>query len=198
MSKRLASFICLALFATSACAQQYDVVLEGGRVMDPETGADAVRNLGIRDGKIVRISSEALSGREVIHAAGLIVAPGFIDLHQHGQDLASQRVKALDGVTTALELELGAPDVAQFLKAKEGHSLIHYGSSASHVAARAAVLGAPIPADASPPLPKSGPVTDRPATAEQIRRIQERLGTELDAGGLAIGMAFSTRRERPD
>jgi hypothetical protein len=47
MSKRLASFICLALFATSACAQQYDVVLEGGRVMDPETGADAVRNLGI-------------------------------------------------------------------------------------------------------------------------------------------------------
>jgi N-acyl-D-aspartate/D-glutamate deacylase len=190
MSKRLASFICLALFATSACAQQYDVVLEGGRVMDPETGADAVRNLGIRDGKIVRISSEALSGREVIHAAGLIVAPGFIDLHQHGQDLASQRVKALDGVTTALELELGAPDVAQFLKAKEGHSLIHYGSSASHVAARAAVLGAPIPADASPPLPKSGPVTDRPATAEQIRRIQERLGTELDAGGLAIGMGI--------
>jgi N-acyl-D-aspartate/D-glutamate deacylase len=135
-------------------------------------------------------ASEALSGREVIHAAGLIVAPGFIDLHQHGQDLASQRVKALDGVTTALELELGAPDVAQFLKAKEGHSLIHYGSSASHVAARAAVLGAPIPADASPPLPKSGPVTDRPATAEQIRRIQERLGTELDAGGLAIGMGI--------
>jgi len=59
---------------------------------------DAVRNVGIRDGKIVRVSSEALSGRRVVHAGGLVVAPGFIDLHQHGQDLASQRVKALDGV----------------------------------------------------------------------------------------------------
>jgi len=105
--------------------------------MDPETGVDAVRNVGIRDGKIVRISSEALSGKRVIHAGGLVVAPGFIDLHQHGQDLESQRVKALDGVTMALELEIGATDVAQFLKAKEGHSLIHYGTSASHAAARA-------------------------------------------------------------
>ncbi|MGA9073256.1 MAG: hypothetical protein WB368_04040 [Candidatus Sulfotelmatobacter sp.] len=93
--------------------------------MDPETGLDAVRNVGIRDGKIARVSSAALSG-------GRVVSPGFIDLHQHGQDMASQRVKALDGVTTALELEIGAPDVAQFLKAKEGHSLIHYGISASH------------------------------------------------------------------
>ncbi len=101
-------------------AQQFDLVLEGGRVMDPETGMDAVRNVGIRDGRIVRISSEALSGRRVVHAAGLVVAPGFIDLHQHAQDLESQRAKALDGVTTALELEIGAPDVAQFLKAKEG------------------------------------------------------------------------------
>ena len=58
-----------------------------------------VRNVGIRDGKIVRVSSAALSGQRVIHAGGLVVAPGFIDLHQHGQDMASQRVKALDGVT---------------------------------------------------------------------------------------------------
>ena len=68
------------------------------------------RNVGIRDGKIARISSEALSGRHVVHASGLVVAPGFIDLHQHGQDLTSQRVKALDGVITALELEIGAPE----------------------------------------------------------------------------------------
>jgi len=172
MSKRIFSLIFLVLLTTIACAQKYDVVVEGGRVMDPESGMDAVRNLGIRDGKIVRISSEALSGQQVVHAAGLIVAPGFIDLHQHGQDLASQRVKALDGVTTALDLEIGASDVAQFLKAKEGHSLIHYGSSASHVAARSAVFGAPLPPGAI--LPKSGPATDQPATAEQIERIPAR------------------------
>ncbi len=169
-------------------AQQFDLVLEGGRVMDPETGMDAVRNVGIRDGRIVRISSEALSGRRVVHAAGLVVAPGFIDLHQHAQDLESQRAKALDGVTTALELEIGAPDVAQFLKAKEGHSLIHYGTSASHVAARALVFGAPLPPGEI--LPKSGAATDKPATPEQIEAIRNRLREELDAGGLAVGMGI--------
>jgi N-acyl-D-aspartate/D-glutamate deacylase len=178
----------VALVSTSVFAQQYDVVLEGGHVMDPETGMDAVRNVGVRDGRIARIASEPLSGRQMVHAAGLIVAPGFIDLHQHGQDLASQRLKALDGVTTALELELGTPDVARFLQAKQGHSLIHYGCSASHVAARSLVFGAPLAADAI--LPKSGPATDQPATIEQIERMRERLRTELDAGGLAIGMGI--------
>ena len=166
----------------------YDIVLEGGRVMDPETGLDAVRNVGIRDGRIVRISSDTLSGRRVIPASGLVVAPGFIDLHQHGQDLASQRVKALDGVTTALELEIGAPDVGAFLKAKEGRSLINYGTSASHVAARALIFGAPIPNGEI--LPKSGPATDRPATPEQIAQIENRLRSELDAGALAVGMGI--------
>ena len=182
--------LCFLLFTATTifAAEQYDVVLEGGRVMDPETGLDAVRNVGIRDGKIARISSDPLAGRLVIHATGLVVAPGFIDLHQHGQDLASQRVKALDGVTTALELEIGAPDVAQFLKSKEGHSLINYGTSASHVAARASVFGAPLPSNEI--LPKSGPATDRPATPEQIEAIRQRLRSELDAGGLAIGMGI--------
>jgi N-acyl-D-aspartate/D-glutamate deacylase len=188
MRKLIFSLFLLALSTTIVSAQQYDLVLEGGRVMDPETGVDAVRNVGIRDGKIVRISSEALSGRRVVHASGLVVAPGFIDLHQHGQDLTSQRVKALDGVTMALELEIGAPDVAQFLRAKEGHSLIHYGTSASHVAARALVFGAPLPAGAI--LPKSGPATDQPATPEQIESMRERLRGELGAGGLAVGMGI--------
>src|SRR5580692_2966528 len=181
----LFSFLAISAFAA---AQQYDLVLEGGRVMDPETGLDAVRNVGIREGKIVRISSQALNGLRVVHAGGLVIAPGFIDLHQHGQDLASQRVKAYDGVTTALELEIGAPDVTQFLKSKDGHSLIHYGTSASHVAARAAVFGAPLPAGTI--LPKSGPATDLPATPEQIEAMRQRLGAELDARGLAVGMGI--------
>src|SRR3984957_720517 len=181
------SFLAISAFAA---AQQYDLVLEGGRVIDPETGLDAVRNVGIREGKIVRISSEALNGLRVVHAGGLVIAPGFIDLHQHGQDLASQRVKALDGVTTALELEIGAPDVAQFLKSKQGHSLIHYGTSASHVAARARVFGAPLPAGTI--LPKSGPATDQAATPEQMEARRERLRAELDAGGWAIGRGIQS------
>src|ERR1039458_5827974 len=191
------SLILLAFSTTIVAAQQYDLVLEGGRVMDPETGLDGLRNVGIRDGKIARISSEALSGRRVIHASGLVVAPGFIDLHQHGQDLESQRVKALDGVTTALEMEIGVPDVTQFLKAKEAHSLIHYGTAASHAAARGQVFGAPLPAETSKThpgipeiLPKSGPATDQPATSEQIESMRARLRSELNAGGLAVGMGI--------
>jgi N-acyl-D-aspartate/D-glutamate deacylase len=178
----------LAIATAFGSAQQYDLVLAGGRVMDPETGMDAVRNVGIRDGKIVRISSEALNGHRVIHANGLVVAPGFIDLHQHGQDLASQRVKALDGVTTALEMEIGAPDVAEFLKAKESQSLIHYGTSASQVAARALAFGTPLPAGTI--LPKTGPATDQHAAPEQLETMLQRLREELDAGGLAVGMGI--------
>jgi len=117
-----------------------------------------------------------------------VVAPGFIDLHQHGQDLASQRVKALDGVTTAWKMEIGAPDVAEFLKGKEGQSLIHYGTSASQVAARSLAFGTPLPAGTI--LPKTGPATDQHATPGQIETMLQRLREELDAGGLAVGMGI--------
>ena len=147
MRKLILSLFLLACASTIAAAQQYDLVLEGGRVMDPETGLDAVRNVGIRDGKIARISETSLSGKRVLSARGLVVAPGFIDLHQHGQDIDSQRVKAMDGVTTALEMEIGVPDVTAFLKYKEGRSLIHYGTAASHAGARAMVFGAPLPSE---------------------------------------------------
>ena len=182
------ALLCLLVFGSVAAAQQYDVVLQGGRVMDPETGLDATRNVGIAHGKIEKISEQPLSGSRVIQVKGFVVAPGFIDLHQHGQDLASERVKAFDGLTTALEMEIGVPDVAEFLKSKDGHSLIHYGTTASHVAARASVFGSPLPDGTI--LPKSGPVTDHAATPEQIENIEQRLRNQLDAGALGVGMGI--------
>jgi N-acyl-D-aspartate/D-glutamate deacylase len=181
------------LFASSAFAQKYDIVIEGGRVMDPESGLDTTRNVGIANGKIMRVSADPLAGGRVINARGLVVAPGFVDLHQHGQDLDSGRVKAFDGVTTALEMEIGVPDVAAFLAKKQGHSLINYGTSASHVAARALVFGAPLSVgtnyeDAA--LPAAGPATDQPASDAQIQKIEDRLRHELDAGGLGVGMGI--------
>jgi N-acyl-D-aspartate/D-glutamate deacylase len=133
----------------------------------------------------------------MVSAKGMVVAPGFIDLHQHAHDLESQRLKVLDGVTTALELEIGVPDVAAFLKDMQGQALINYGTSASHPAARARVFGEPLPAETphahpvTPVLvPKSGAATDRPATPEQIDAMRKQLNAELDAGGLAIGMGL--------
>jgi len=189
--KARAGWILLSLlaFPPLASAQAgYDMVIQNGRVMDPETGTDAVRNIGIRNGRIVRVTAEPLQGARVLEARGLIVAPGFIDLHSHGQDDENYRLKAQDGVTTALELEIGVPDVARFLSEREGRALIHYGATASHPAARVAAFGGTLPAGAI--LPPSGPATNDPAPPAQIERILALLREGLAAGGLGVGMGI--------
>ena len=189
--KARAGWILLSLlaFPPLASAQAgYDMVIQNGRVMDPETGTDAVRNVGIRNGRIVRVTAEPLQGARALEARGLVVAPGFIDLHSHGQDDENYRLKAQDGVTTALELEIGVPDVARFLSEREGRALIHYGATASHPAARVAAFGGTLPAGAI--LPPSGPATNDPAPPAQIEPILALLREGLAAGGLGVGMGI--------
>ena len=185
---RAAAFLVSMLLSSTALAETYDVVLQGGRVIDPETGLDATRNVGLVKDKIVRISTDTLAGRRVIDVHGLVVSPGFIDLHQHGQDPESGRLKAYDGVTSGLEMEIGVPDVAAFLHYKAGHSLINYGTTASHAAARASVFGAPVSEEQL--VPPAGAATDQAATEAQIEKMEQRLKSELDAGALGIGMGI--------
>ncbi len=113
-------------------AQSFDLVIEGGRVMDPDTGLDAIRHVGITDGVIQAISETPLVGESEIDATGRIVAPGFIDLntYQHGDPFF--RLRAADGVTSVLHLEGGAVDVSAYYEALEGRALIHHGISVSH------------------------------------------------------------------
>jgi len=160
-TKRMACAITLAgLLAIAATPARYDLVIRGGRVMDPETGRDQIAEVGITGGTIVRIAAEPLAGARVLDAKGLVVAPGFIDLHSHAQDAQGYRLKAQDGVTMALEMEIGVPDVARFVKEREGRSLVSFGTTASHPAARVAALGAPMSEGAL--VPAAGPATDRP------------------------------------
>ena len=102
----------------------YDLVLTGGRVIDPASQLDGVRNIGISDGTVAAISTGSLSGRQTIDVANLVVAPGFIDMHAHGQNVPSQTYQVRDGVTTALELEIGAFPL-NALGAREGRALIN-------------------------------------------------------------------------
>jgi N-acyl-D-aspartate/D-glutamate deacylase len=125
-----------ALFFLPSLWGQYDVVIADGRVMDPESGLDAVRHIGIRDGKIAAISERPLNGRTVLSAKGRVVSPGFIDLHSHGQTNQSNEYQAHDGVTTALELEVGVPAVGEFLKSRENKAILNFGATASHGAMR--------------------------------------------------------------
>ncbi|MDY6948786.1 MAG: D-glutamate deacylase, partial [Pseudomonadota bacterium] len=180
--------ILAALAPTLAWSAPYDLVIRGGRVLDPETGLDATLNVGIDDGRIVRIAADALTGTRTIDARGLVVAPGFIDLHQHGHDADSAALKAFDGVTSALEMEIGVPDVKAFLASKSGRSLINYGTTASHAAARAAAFGQPLAA--TDLIPQSGRATNEPATEAEVAQMKSRLEQELDAGALGIGMGI--------
>lgn len=132
----------IALFA-AGCGprgETYPLVLQGGRVMDPATGLDSVRNVAIRDGKIVAISAEPLQGTEVVDVTGKVVAPGFIDLHAHGQTTGDMELQARDGVTTALEMEVGVYPVAAWYAGMEGQAPLNYGATVSHITARFAVF----------------------------------------------------------
>lgn len=175
-------------------AQPYDLVLRGGRVMDPETGLDAVREVGIRGGRIAAITADRLSGRQTLDVTGLVVAPGFIDLHVHTPSPEMFRAKALDGVTTALELEIGVWPVDRWYREREGKSLIHFGASAGHLGALMQAMG-----DDSPFLPGGRTAKEAAASGEHAAALRH-LREALKEGGLGIGMGIayipmSTRTE---
>lgn len=183
------------LTAAGASAEQFDLVLKGGRVVDPETGLDAVRDVGVRGDRIERISAEPLDGARVLDVRGLVVAPGFIDLHQHQHDTEAYRLKALDGVTTALELESGVPDVARFLETRRGKAIINFGATASQEAARVMAWGGTLaPSTTGPDAgiddPPAGPATNEAASPERLERVLAQLRAAIRAGALGIGMGL--------
>jgi Amidohydrolase family len=120
-------FLCHKLGAQSK--KVFDIVLMGGRVIDPETKLDAVRNIGILNGRIASISINALVGKEVIDVKGLVVSPGFIDMHVHGRTNQEQEFQLHDGLTTTLELEWGVENIEQWYDSRKSKALINFGAS---------------------------------------------------------------------
>lgn len=118
--------------ATPAAAQQYDLVINGGRVMDPETGFDAVANVGVKGGRITAITKKKIAGKQTIDAGGLVVAPGFIDTHYHAVDSFATKLAVADGITTGMDLEAGASHVGEWYaqKAKTGWQ-VNYGTTSA-------------------------------------------------------------------
>jgi N-acyl-D-glutamate deacylase len=170
----------------------YDLVLANGRVIDPETGLDGIRSVGISDGRIAAIERTPLTGRMVLDATGLVIAPGFIDLHAHGHDLAAARMQAFDGVTTALELESGTLPVAVAYEqiAREGRP-INYGFSASWLFARIAEKEAMEPDGSLEFFQQAQRRTGWQhtlASPDETARIIARIELGLDEGALGIGL----------
>ena len=182
----LAAAVALAAESQASSGREtYDVVIANGRVMNPESGLDAIRNIGIRDGKIVAISSNRLEGKQGIEAKGLVVAPGFIDLHEHGQEPRNYEFQAHDGVTTSLELEAGTADVDQWYARRGGKSLINFGVSIGHIPVRMKVMN-----DPGTFLPV-GDAAHREATAAELQQIDDEIEKGLRRGALAVGMGIN-------
>ena len=175
----------LLLFAGCASQPTYDLVIQGGRVMDPASGLDGIRNVAVQDGRIQVISESLLEGRRVIDAGGLVVAPGFVDLHVHGHNPESYELMVQDGVTSGFELEVGTGDVAGWYTAREGGQLLNYGVSIGHIPVRMIVME-----DKGSFLP-SGPGGSEPAKDAQIEEMARRIGQGLEQGAVAVGFGLA-------
>src|SRR5216117_3179103 len=179
-----AMVIGLLLLLQLGTPRVYDRVILGGHVMDPASNLDAVRNVGLSGGRIAVITTLAIQGRDTIDARGLVVAPGFIDIHAHGQTPETYRFYSLDGVTTALELELGTADVAGWYRERSAGERINYGVSIGHIKVRMAVMH-----DPGTRMPV-GDGAYRAASPAQIGEIAQRIETGLHEGAVDIGAGF--------
>ncbi|MEM9178027.1 MAG: amidohydrolase family protein [Myxococcota bacterium] len=192
--------------AEAGASPDYDLVIRGGRVIDPGSGLDAVRHIGIRGDRIAALSETPLEGARTIDATGRVVSPGFIDLHTHSATPLGQRYQLMDGVTTALELEAGAHPVADFASELDGAARIHFGASVGWASTRVETI-AGLRFESllsSRPRPVrlrglwtilrgifGGPPTEaftRVATADERARMRRLIEADLAAGALGVGV----------
>ena len=180
----------------------YEIAINNGRVIDPETGLDAQRNIGIRNGKIGTITGEEITAQRTVDARAMIVAPGFIDTHVHALDLPlNQRMLARDGVTTALDLENGAYPFSRWYARLEGNSYINFGASVSSIAVREALANPAydsITGSSAIDLFKdaqrsnfSKAWVDTRFSDAQLDELKRMLLSEIDQGALGVGLSLA-------
>jgi dihydroorotase-like cyclic amidohydrolase len=188
MKRTLATVIALLAGPLLGCgpadegSDDFDLVITNGRVMDPESGLDAVRTIGIRGGSIAVIADGEIDGARTIDAIGLVVAPGFVDLHEHGQQEESYALMVRDGVTSALELEVGTADVGAWYAEREGGQIVNYGVSIGHIGVRMDLLDDPSEGILPAGIGGSGSMT-----SEQLDEMESRIREGLAQGAVAVG-----------
>lgn len=183
-------FLLSAVFS-SLVAANYDLVIANGRVIDPETGLDGIRHLGIIAGAIESISTKPLLGDKTIDAEGLVVAPGFIDIHSHTPTKLGQKMNLLDGVTTQLDMEAGAFPVDFFGQDYKNGAQLNYGASVAHFAVRSKVMEGirtEYILGSTDPFHMNGKSWSTPASSEQIETMRVMINQGIDQGGLGIGV----------
>ena len=214
MNKSVTMLCCLIVGFAAAlpafAAGDFDLVINNGRVMDPETMFDGVANVGIKDGRIAAITQDKITGKEAINAEGLVVAPGFIDTHFHALDPFATKLALRDGVTTGMDLETGAIQIGAWYdkRVKEGWQ-VNYGTTQSLELCR--VMGHDPEVANDPGVDMTGPVDysgvaaimtaarkdGKPGWAEtrstlaQMNEIMQCLDNGVREGALGIGVGLA-------
>ncbi|ANM32180.1 hypothetical protein ABI59_09920 [Acidobacteria bacterium Mor1] len=188
--------VSIIAFCVAASAAEFDLVINNGRVIDPETSLDAIRHVGIRGDTIAEVSRHPLDGTQVIDARGKVVSPGFIDRNTYvlGEELF--RLRASDGVTTTFNFEEGAYDVASAYAAHAGRARIHYGFSVSDGAVRMALASADalVVKDGIATLPEgltedeSSAINAHQLDDDQLQQLLREVEAGFVAGAPAVGM----------
>ena len=176
-----------------------DVVLRGGRVVDPESGLDAVCDVAVAGDSVAEVGAGLLTGRADVDVTGLVVTAGFVDLHSHVNDIAGLRLQALDGVTTALELEAGVTPVSTaYRNAAAQARPVNYGFATSWALARMeAMAGIALDGRLDTFLANiATPAWQRPATSAQVTAVLARCPPTWPTARSASG-CFSGTRPRP-
>jgi dihydroorotase len=86
MDCMLRTVLALFVFGSAVLAQaNYDLLLKGGRVIDPKNGINALMDVAVKDGKIARVAPgiPAAEAAKAVNVEGLTVTPGLIDIHVH-------------------------------------------------------------------------------------------------------------------
>jgi cytosine/adenosine deaminase-related metal-dependent hydrolase len=167
------------------------IVLRRGRVIDPETGLDSISDVRILGRRITDIGNGLASAATDIDVAGHVVTAGFIDLHSHTAEAAGLQLRALDGVTTALELEAGFTPVSKAYEycAAEGRP-VNYGFAASWAHARMEAVGGIGLTSRRENFwaNMAAPAFQRRASPAQLAVITGSLAADLADGALGIGV----------
>lgn len=187
--KRFVLLLSIALFSCQQNQEKtYDIVIENARVIDPETNTDDVLNVAILGNKIAEISKNELKGKKTIDGTGKILSPGFIDLHAHGQTNVENEYQAFDGVTTALELEIGIDTLVEYYTARTDKALINFGSSACQLAYRNKVIANNDRVYPTIYEELKDSVAEQVLSEEKFDLLRDKLRYALNNGAIGIGI----------
>ncbi|HJP83803.1 MAG TPA: amidohydrolase family protein, partial [Fimbriimonadaceae bacterium] len=180
--KTLAFILTLVALATNPSPARYDLLIRGGRVIDGTGNPAYFADVAVDKGKIVKIGQNLGSGETEMDAKGMIVAPGFIDVHTHAENVtelpdAENYIRM--GVTSIVVGNCGSSvaNVAKFFSQVDGKVAVNVATLIGHNTIRSAAMGGSF---------------DRPPTPAELTKMEQAVDTAMRQGacGLSTGLIY--------